>query len=186
MSCGEKELASQHSLRLQEMGISNDLIIFDRGYASAQRIAQLFESGVHFLMRVRRKFNKEIDALTSSDAFVDLTHEQKVYRMRVVTFPLPSGEVETLITDLPQDTFETIDFQALYFRTFTQVCGKLKHHLVLAVLEPDPNKRERALKKVLAVIAKNRTPIRPGRKFERKTPGKKRFYMNMKSALSMI
>ena len=65
------------------------------------------ESGVHFLMRVRRKFNKEIDALTSSDAFVNLTHEQKVYRMRVVTFPLPSGEVETLITDLPQDTFET-------------------------------------------------------------------------------
>ena len=61
--------------------------------------------------------------------------------------------------------------------------GKLKDHLVLALLEPDPNKRERAMKKVLAVIAKNRTPIRPGRKFERKTPRKKRFYMNKKSAL---
>jgi hypothetical protein len=251
LSCGERELASQHILRLQEMGIANDLIIFDRGYASAQLIAQLFESGAHFLMRVRRKFNKEIDVLTSSDAFVDITHEQKVYRLRVVKFPLPSGEIETLITDLPQDPFETTDFQALYFRrwpietrydtlkiklqlenftgktvlsvfqdfyasmflsnmaTFAKyvtdaeiqkdqanknldyeyktnvniLIGKLKDNLVLALLEPDPNKRDRALKKVLAEIAKNRTPIRPDRKFERKTPRKKRFYMNKKSAL---
>jgi hypothetical protein len=51
------------------------------------------------------------------------------------------------------------------------------------LLEPEPNKRDRALKKVLAEIAKNRTPIRPDRKFERKTPRKKRFYMNKKSAL---
>lgn len=251
LSCGERELASQHILRLQELGIANDLIIFDRGYASAQLIAQLFESGAHFLMRVRRKFNKEIDALTSSDAFVELTHEQTVYHIRVVKFPLPSGEIETLITDLPQDLFETTDFQALYFRrwpietrydalkiklqlenftgktvlsvfqdfyasmflsnmaTFAKyvtdaeiqkdhanknldyeyqtnvniLIGKLKDNLVLALLEPEPNKRDRALKKVLAEIAKNRTPIRPDRKFERKTPRKKRFYMNKKSAL---
>lgn len=115
-SCGEREMASQHILRLQEMGVSNDLIIFDRGYASAKLIAQLFESGIHFLMRVRRKFNKEIDALASSEGFVEITHEQKVYRVRVVKFPLPSGEIETLITDLPQDTFETTDFQTLYFK----------------------------------------------------------------------
>ena len=116
LSCGERELASQHILRLQEMGIVNDLIIFDRGYASAQLIAQLFASGAHFLMRVKRKFNKDIDALTASDAVVDLTHGQKVYRIRVIKFPLPSGEIETLITDLPQDRFETTDFQALYFK----------------------------------------------------------------------
>ncbi len=115
-SCGEREMASQHILRLQELGVSNDLIIFDRGYASAKLIAQLFESGIHFLMRVRRKFNKEIDALASSEGFVEITHEQKVYRVRVVKFPLPSGEIETLITDLPQDTFETTDFQTLYFK----------------------------------------------------------------------
>jgi len=115
-SCGEREMASQHILRLQEMGVSNDLIIFDRGYASAKLIAQLFESGIHFLMRVRRKFNKEIDDLASSEGFVEITHEQKVYRVRVVKFPLPSGDIETLITDLPQDTFETSDFQTLYFK----------------------------------------------------------------------
>lgn len=250
-SCGEREIASQHILRLQDMGISNDLIIFDRGYASAKLIAQLFETGVHFLMRVRRKFNKEIDALASSDGFVEITHEQKVYLIRVVKFRLPSGEIETLITDLPQDTFETTDFQTLYFKrwpietrydtlkiklqlenftgktvlsvfqdfyasmflsnmaTFAKyvtdaeiqkdnadknldyeyktnvniLIGKLKDNLVLAMLEPNSNKRDHALKKVLAEIAKNRTPIRPDRQFERKTPRKKRFFMNKKSAL---
>lgn len=48
---------------------------------------------------------KDIDALTASDAVVELTHGQKVYRIRVIKFPLPSDEIETLITDLPQHTF---------------------------------------------------------------------------------
>lgn len=250
-SCGEREMASQHILRLQEMGVLNDLIIFDRGYASARLIAQLYEAGLHFLMRVRRKFNKEIDALASSDGFVEITYEQKIYRVRVVKFTLPSGEIETLITDLPQDNFETSDFQTLYFKrwpietrydtlkiklqlenftgktvlsvfqdfyasmflsnmaTFAKyitdaeiqkdnadknldyeyktnvniLIGKLKNNLVLALLEPNPNKRDHALKKVLAEISKNRTPIRSDRQFERKIPRKKRFFMNKKSAL---
>lgn len=250
-SCGEREMASQHILRLQEMGVSNDLIIFDRGYASAKLIAQLFESGIHFLMRVRRKFNKEIDDLASSEGFVEITYEQKVYRVRVVKFPLPSGEIETLITDLPQGAVETSDFQTLYFKrwpietrydtlkiklqlenftgktvlsvfqdfyasmflsnmaTFAKyvtdaeiqkdnadknldyeyktnvniLIGKLKDNLVLVMLEPNPKKRDRALQKVLAEIARNRTPIRPDRQFERKIPRKKRFFMNKKSAL---
>lgn len=250
-SCGEREMASQHILRLQEMGISNDLIIFDRGYASAELIAQLSEAGVHFLMRVRRKFNKEIDAFAASDGFVKIRYKQKVYRIRVVKFPLPSGEIETLITDLPQVAFKTSDFQALYFKrwpietrydtlkiklqlenftgktvlsvfqdfyasmflsnmaTFAKyvtdaeiqkdnadknldyeyktnvniLIGKLKDNLVLAMLEPNPKKRDRAMQKVLAEIARNRTPIRPDRQFERKTPRKKRFFMNKKSAL---
>ncbi len=61
--------------------------------------------------------------------------------------------------------------------------GKLKDNLVLAMLEPNSKKRDRALKKVLAEIAKNRTPIRPDRQFERRIPRKKRFFMNKKSAL---
>jgi hypothetical protein len=250
-SCGERELASQHIQRLQEMGVSNDLIIFDRGYASAELIAQLYEAGVHFLMRVRRKFNNEIDVLGSSDGFVEISHDLKVYRLRVVKFPLPSGEIEVLITDLPEDTFVTADFQSLYFKrwpietrydtlkiklqlenftgktvlsvfqdfyasmflsnmaTFAKyvtdaeiqndnadknldyeyktnvniLIGKLKDNLVLAMLEPSSQKRERALNKVLFEIAKNRTPIRPDRQFERKVPRKKRFFMCKKSAL---
>ena len=250
-SCGEREMAAQHISRLQEMGVSNDLIIFDRGYASAKLIAQLFGSGVHFLMRVRHKFNKEIDEMTSNEGFVEIAHEQKVYRLRVIKFPLPSGEIETLITDLGPELFKAEDFQTLYFHrwpietrydtlkiklqlenftgktvlsvfqdfyasmflsniaTFAKyitdaeiqkdnadkdleyeyktnvniLIGKLKDNLVLALLEPNATKRDRAMRKVLAEISKNRTPIRPGRQFDRKVPRKKRFFMNKKSAL---
>ena len=244
-------MASEHIQRLQDVGSSNDLIIFDRGYASAELISELFESGIHFLMRVRRKFNKDIDAFASSDGFVEIPHEQKNYRIRVVKFPLSTGKIETLITDLPQATFVTDDFKALYFKrwpietrydtlkiklqleiftgktvlsvfqdfyasmflsnmaTFAKyvtdaeiqkdnadkdldyeyktnvniLIGKLKDNLVLAMLETNSKKRDRALKKVLVEIAKNRTPIRPDRQFERKLPRKKRFFMNKKSSL---
>ena len=250
-SVGEREMASQHILRLQEMGVLNNLVIFDRGYASAELIAQLFEAGVHFLMRVRRKFNNEIDEMTLPEGFVDITNKQKVYHLRVVKFPLPSGEIETLITDLSRDIVEIDDFKALYFKrwpietrydilkiklqlenftgqtvlsvfqdfyasmflsnvaTFAKyitdaeiqndnadknleyeyktntniLIGKMKDNLILAILEPNRYKRERAVQKVLAEIARNRIPIRPGRQFERKLPRKKRFHMRKKSAL---
>lgn len=61
--------------------------------------------------------------------------------------------------------------------------GKLKENLVLALLEPNPKKRDRALQKVFAEISRNRTLIRPDRQFERKLPIKKRFFMNNKAAL---
>ncbi|NCU32220.1 MAG: IS4 family transposase [Candidatus Moranbacteria bacterium] len=251
-SCGERELASKHIARLKELGISNDLIIFDRGYASAELIAQLFNNCVHFLMRVKRKFNVEIDALASEDGFIGITYNGTSYRLRVVKFALPSGEIETLITDLPQDNFKIADFKMLYFKrwpietrydtlknklqlenftgktvlsvfqdfyacmflsnvaTFAKyitdaeiqtdnaskksdyeyktnvniLIGKLKDNLILAILEPNPKKRDRAVQKVLAEIARNRTPIRTNRQFAHdKIPRKKKFYINKKSSL---
>lgn len=250
-SIGEREMASQHIERLQEMGISNHLIIFDRGYASAELIAQLYNAGIHFLMRVRRKFNKEIDEMTTSEGFVEITNDDKIYKARVIKFALPSGEIETLITDLQNDIVEFDDFKALYFKrwpietrydilknriqlenftgltvlsvyqdfyasmylsnmaTFAKymvdieikkdnadknlkyeyktnlniLIGKLKNNLILAILEPNRRKREKAMAKVMTEIARNRIPIRPGRAFERKLPRKKRFHMRNKSAL---
>jgi len=250
-SIGERVMASQHIMRLQKMGISNNLIIFDRGYASADLISQLSEAGIHFLMRVRKKFNKEIDEMTLLDGFVDITNEEKVYSVRVIKFPLPSGEIETLITDLSADIVETDDYKQLYFKrwpvetrydivktklqlenftgrtvlsvlqdfyasmylsnmvTFSKyitdaeiqkdnanknlkheyktntniLIGKLKDNLILALLEPNRHKRQRAVQKVLFEATRNRISIRPGRQFERKLPRKKRFHMRNKSAL---
>jgi hypothetical protein len=114
-SVGERAVASQHIIRLKELGISNNLIIFDRGYASADLISQLYETGTHFLMRVRRKFNKEIDQMPLSEGFVNIEYKAKVYLLRVIKFSLPSGETETLITDLTVDVAKTEDFPKLYF-----------------------------------------------------------------------
>ena len=48
-------------------------------------------------MRVRRKWNLSVDAADQLDSFVKLDDETIV---RVVKFPLPSGDQETLITNL--------------------------------------------------------------------------------------
>lgn len=61
--------------------------------------------------------------------------------------------------------------------------GKFKDNLVLALLEDSPKRRDRAMKKVIAEITKNRIPIRIGRQVDRKLPRKKRFHMNKKDLL---
>jgi hypothetical protein len=43
--------------------------------------------------------------------------------------------------------------------------------------------KDGGMRKVVAEIAKNRIPIRPDRKIERKLPRKKRFHMNKKDVL---
>lgn len=63
----------------------------------------------NFLMRVRKKWNRAIDT-AKSDSLVKLDAETTV---RVVKIMLPSGEQETLITNL-FDLAEEV-FQSLYF-----------------------------------------------------------------------
>lgn len=164
---------------------------------------------------------------------------------------MPSGEIETLITDLSADIVKIDDFQQLYFKrwsietrydivktklqlenftgktvlsifqdfyaimylsnmvTFAKyiadaeiqednadknlkyeyktntniLIGKLKDKFIHAILEPDRLNRQCAVQKVLSEATRNRIPIRPDRKFERKLPRKKRFHMRNKSSL---
>ncbi len=251
-SCGERELAERHIKKLNDMSDAiNNLLIFDRGYASAEMISNLYDAGIHFLMRVRNKFNKDIDEMPLGEGFVVITHNKKTYILRVIKFLLDSGEIETLITDLMEDKFKAEEFKDLYFKrwpvetrydivktrlqlenftgktvlsvlqdfyasmflsnmaTFAKyitdaeikkdnknkglkyeyvtniniLIGKLKNNLVLALLEENPKKRDRAMKKVIDEIIKNRRPIRTGRQVERKIPRKKRFHINKKDVL---
>ena len=64
-----------------------------------------------FICRSRYKFNTEVDALPLG------SHEITMYdglKVRIVKFALPSGEIETLITNL-FDLAES-EFKALYFK----------------------------------------------------------------------
>jgi len=115
-SCGERELAYRHIEALKVLGLRKDLIIFDRGYISNELISKLIENGIHFLMRVRHKFNLEIDKISAPDSFVKIAHNENCCKLRVIKFELPSGEIETLITDLPQNEFEHSEFKELYFK----------------------------------------------------------------------
>jgi len=54
--------------------------------------------------------------MTSSEGFVEISHEKKIYKVRVIKFPLPSGEIEMLITDLSAEIVDKDEFQELYFK----------------------------------------------------------------------
>ena len=68
----------------------------DRGYASKELIEILAEKS-NFLFRLRSKFNTDIDALPLGSHITTMYDNIKV---RVVRFTLPSGEIETLLTNL--------------------------------------------------------------------------------------
>ena len=70
-SIGEQKLAYRHIENLLQMeSFSKELMIFDRNYASAKLIGTLRKSGIHFLFRVQRKFNRTIDEITQADSLL--------------------------------------------------------------------------------------------------------------------
>ena len=108
----ERKFALQHMEKLNDIkGAEKKLLIFDRGYPSAEFIKELEMKGYYYLMRVRSKWNLEVDEISAQDSVIEL---EKEIKLRVVKFQLPSGEQETLISNLFELKFE--DFPELYFK----------------------------------------------------------------------
>ena len=114
LSVGERELAMSHMNRLKQLQIEKPLLVFDRGYASAELIDKLLRDNTPFLFRLQRSFNAQIDRMPLGDCVKDVTVRGRVFRLRVLKFKLSKGEVETLITNLPPETITTADLKALY------------------------------------------------------------------------
>lgn len=114
---GERTLAKRHIKALcSTSSFGKECILYDRGYASFEFVEMHIGHGVSFVMRVKRGFNKDIDALKWGDNEVVLRmkgHED--INVRVIKFGLSSGEEETLITDIADKSLSTEDFKKLYF-----------------------------------------------------------------------
>lgn len=124
----ERTLCLRHLIHLRGMeSFEKELVIMDRGYPSAELIGAFSQANVRFLMRVRKKFNLNIDELTIGDHRCMLGQ----IPIRVVKFLLPSGETETLITDLFDKNLGESAFKALYFKRWPieTKYGELKHKL---------------------------------------------------------
>ena len=107
----ERGFAVKHMEKLSSF--DNDikkLLIFDRGYPSAELISELETRGYYYLMRVKSKWNLDVDKVLQ-DSIVELKGKTK---LRVVKFQLPSGETETLISNLFELAFDK--FPELYFK----------------------------------------------------------------------
>jgi hypothetical protein len=129
--CSEKELAYQHIQRLQEYGLQNDLILFDRGYPSKELIAMLYKANINFVMRVTNYFINEVRCAKGSDQIVEFQYKGKKYPLRVVRFMLESGEEEILVSSLMEPSFSLDDFKELYFKRWgiETKYDELKHKL---------------------------------------------------------
>jgi len=116
LSTDERTLAKRHfniCVTLDPDG--KKLIIFDRGYASFELIEMLEEMGIHYVFRVKRAFNKDVDAQSKSDGYVFLKKGEKCIHVRVVKFMLDSGEEEMLLTNITDKRLGKNAFKKLYF-----------------------------------------------------------------------
>lgn len=115
---GERELAQRHIDALCGMpSFDKECTLFDRGYASFQLIETLTGRGVHYVMRVKRGFSTRIDQLGEGDHSIILQKKEHAdICVRVIKFTLPSGEEETLVTDITDKRMGGKAFKALYFK----------------------------------------------------------------------
>ena len=112
LSVGENKLAMRHFTRLKELNVEKPLLLFDRNYASAEMFETLSDTA--FIFRIKRRFNAQIDRLPLGDFVMDITIKKKVFHLRVLKFKLSTGEIETLVTNLPKDIMSSEDLKELY------------------------------------------------------------------------
>lgn len=82
----------------------------DRGYASREFVGLLSEKS-HYLFRLCSKFNNVVDALHIGSHTITMYDKVKVC---IVKFELPSGEIETLMTNLFD--LDESKFMVFYFK----------------------------------------------------------------------
>ena len=113
---GERETAEELINEMCEIGTYNDLILFDRGYPSHDFIKFIESKKIKYLMRVSTGFFKAVVNAPNADQIIDVSYKGHTLKMRVLKFKLDSGIVETLITNIFDESFSVADFKELYFR----------------------------------------------------------------------
>jgi len=250
MAIGERTLAVRHIDKLAGLGLEKSLIIFDRGYPAFDLMQYIESKEIKYLMRLRTKFNTDIDAMGLGLHDYVLVQDDESINIRVIKFPLPSGEIETLVTNLSDDRMGIKSFKNLYFNRWpvetkygasklkfelenfsgrteiairqdfyatltlanvasvamneaqpiidieqgekenkydyqanvNQVVGSLKDRLICAFLDPRPKVMTSKVARIMFLVRRNLTPIRPDRSVPRNpTPRKARFRFNQKS-----
>jgi hypothetical protein len=117
MSTDERSLATRHIDHLASLpSFKKELVIFDRGYPSFELLGYREEKHVSYLTRPRSKFNLGIDRLPLGSHSYTLRQGSAEIKSRVVKFCLPTGEIETLITNPLDRRMGENAFRKLYFK----------------------------------------------------------------------
>lgn len=120
----ERAYAQKHIEFLsQTLGhiVPKAILLMDRGYPSKKLIQLMEKVGILYLLRVSKSFLSEVNTAQMGDSIVVLKDGSK---LRVFKFALPSGQVETLVTnafslrfsDLPELYHMRWGIETAYFR----------------------------------------------------------------------
>lgn len=112
----ERTMAREHLKANRPIPGTKDLFLFDRGYPSYELIGELNNAGYAFVMRVRSKFDTAIDDLQGADNVFFLQDKtgENSQKLRVLKFELSSGEQESLLSNVFDETLTIEDFKKLY------------------------------------------------------------------------
>lgn len=112
----ERILAEKHLQWLAENTLDNELIIFDRGYPSAELINSVETKGFKYVMRCSTEFVKHIK-YTGKDAIVSHKFKNRSIkhpiRFRIVEIEI-DNTIEYLITNLANSEFDAEELKELY------------------------------------------------------------------------
>jgi hypothetical protein len=87
----------------------NCIFVLDRAYPSLNLFRKLEGNNQFYLMRASKSFYKEIVNTTEPDQVVTIKRKKEQATVRVIKFPLSSGIVEILVTNLPYSfTYEEL------------------------------------------------------------------------------
>jgi len=114
----ERDAARNHFAAVKSLPSprgARNLYIADRGYPSKELFAEMIDGGMFFIMRVRRNFSHKFD-LAETESEPDFAYGGKTYKVRVFNIMLPSGEKETLVTNLPEEYINHEEAGELYFK----------------------------------------------------------------------
>ena len=115
------------------INFKNVITVFDRLYASTELFLQLIEKNSKFIFRLKKSdYKKERKHMKTDDEYVEIrlnaTRTQNIknkelkekakeithLNLRIVNIPLETGEIETLITNLPPETATSMELKTLY------------------------------------------------------------------------
>ena len=112
----ERETAMELISQMINKSVMKELILFDRGYPSAELISKLSDSNIHFLMRLSSSSFKTLIRTDKQDQVITIKYNKKLYSARVIRFFLESGIEEILITNLFDESLDVEAFKELYFK----------------------------------------------------------------------
>lgn len=133
---GENELAERHMKQLEKIITKYPVIsIRDRGYLSLSYIFHSVLNNKKFVIRLNQRYFKiEQNSMTSDDEWVTIQYQYdrirsykdsdpelyqyyengNTIKIRFVNIKLSTGEIETIMTNLDSDKFNTDDIKTIY------------------------------------------------------------------------